>query len=164
MPIDFIQTGADVKAARRHLGLSIPEFADLLGMTPRQAEAMEHHVTGPKAKVVEWLANESPPRVASSTDMPVMTIRETLNLSQGELSYLFDTSRSVIYRWDRSGAPGYALRALTWFLQGFRPEEWPPQGVRGGFQGRNWLRESRGVRPRKAAYPNKRAAGRQFLR
>ena len=53
--------------------------------------------------------------------------RRALGLSQSQLGAVLDTAPRTVRKWEtgeRSPNP-IAVQAITWFLQGFRPEGWP---------------------------------------
>jgi len=58
--------------------------------------------------------------------------RHSLGLTQSQLGVVLDTAPQTIRKWemagDRSTARSVnpvAARAMTWFLAGYRPPEWP---------------------------------------
>jgi len=54
--------------------------------------------------------------------------RRELGLSQEDLAYVLGINDKTLRIWERDGDRGpnpAAARALIWFLEGFRPSEWP---------------------------------------
>lgn len=58
--------------------------------------------------------------------------RQTLGLTQSELGDLLDTNPSTIRRWEMDPKQStarppnpVAVKVMTWFLAGFRPDGWP---------------------------------------
>ena len=56
--------------------------------------------------------------------------RRKLGLSQAQLAKVIDTDPRTIRRWEGEGKSArdpnpVACQAMRWFLDGFRPPEWP---------------------------------------
>lgn len=66
--------------------------------------------------------------IDTSTPSGFKEAREALGLSTRDVAHIINTNEKTVRVWERPDGRGpnpVAARAMIWFLDGYRPPEWP---------------------------------------